>query len=153
MKRLLRICLLAALLPALSGCATKAFTAMQEPEIDVINILPLASEGLLEQRARVDLRIINPNDFDLHISGISFQLDINDARFTRGVSNASFTVPRLGDAKTSIVVTTTVLDVFRQVMALDKHQNLDYAINGRVYFDNARIRSVSFRHTGDLQGN
>jgi len=149
MKRLLRTCLLAVVLSAMSGCAT-LFTSMQAPEINVINIVPLEAEGLFEQRAQVDLRIINPNDVDLHITGISFQLDVNDSRFTRGVSNESMTVPRLGEAKTSLVVSTTMLDIFRQVMALDKRQKANYIIKGKLHLGNAGIRSVSFRHAGDL---
>jgi LEA14-like dessication related protein len=150
MKRLLRLCLLAVVLPAMFGCATM-FSGMEAPEIEVINILPLESEGMFEQRAQVDLRIINPNDADLHIAGMSFHLDVNGSPFIRGVSNKALSVPRLGEAKTSIVVSTTVLDIFRQVMALDKSQNMDYAINGRLYLDGAHIRSVSFKHTGELK--
>ena len=149
MTRLLQSLLLIAGLMAMPGCAT--FLAnLEPPEIGVINVLPLEAEGTFEQRAKVELRIINPNDFDLQITGISFQLDINDRRFTRGVSNESFTVPRLGEAKTSLVVSTTVLDILRQVMALDERQQSTYAISGKVYLGHARMRSLSFKHTGDL---
>jgi len=136
-------------LPAILGCVT-AFTAMEPPEINVINILPLQSEGILEQRVRVDLRILNPNNFDLHISGVSFQLNINDSRFARGVSNQSVTVPRLGEAKTSVVVTTTVMDLFRQVMTLDRRQNPSYAIKGKLYLGRTHIRTVPFSHSAEL---
>jgi len=149
MKRLLPICLLAALLPAMVACAT-LFTSMEAPEINVINIVPLEAEGLFEQRAKVDLRIINPNDVDLHITGISFKLDINDVRFTRGVSSESIMVPRLGEAKTSLVVSTTMLDIVRQVLALDKHKEVNYVIRGKLHLGNAGIGSVSFKHAGDL---
>jgi len=149
MKRLLPTCLLAAVMPAMFGCAT-LFTSMEAPEINVINIVPLEAEGLFEQRAQVDLRIINPNDVDLHITGISFKLDINDVRFTRGVSSKSITVPRLGEAKTSLVVSTTMLDIFRQVLALDKHKEVNYVIKGKLHLGNAGIGSVSFKHAGDL---
>ncbi|OIO68144.1 MAG: hypothetical protein COW19_02090 [Zetaproteobacteria bacterium CG12_big_fil_rev_8_21_14_0_65_55_1124] len=149
MRHLLRTCLLVVLLPVLFACAT-GFNAMEEPEISVINIVPLEAEGMFEQRAKIDLRIINPNDFDLNITGFSFKLDINDSRFTRGVNNEALTVPRLGEAKTSLVVTTTMLDIFRQVMVLDKQQNPNYTISGKLYLGNARIRSVSFKHEGEL---
>ena len=152
MKRLLRTCLLAAGLIAMPGCAT-FLTNVEPPEIGVINVLPLEAEGAFEQRAQVQLRIINPNDFDLQITGISFQLDFNDRRFTRGVSNESLNVPRLGEAKTSLVVTTSMLDILRQVMAMDQQQSSTYTISGKVYLGNARMRSLSFKHEGDLAGN
>jgi len=123
---------------------------METPEISVINIQPLEAEGVFEQRAKIDIRIINPNDFDLNVTGFSFKLDINDSRFSRGVNNESLIVPRLGEAKTSLVVTTTMLDIFRQVMVLDKHHNPKYTISGKVYLGNAGLRSVSFKHSGDI---
>lgn len=125
---------------------------MESPEIGVIDIRPLEAEGLFEQRARVDLRIINPNDFELRITGITFRLDVNDSRFARGVSNESLTVPRLGEAKTSLVVTTTMLDIFRQVMALEQRRDARYSISGKVYLGSARVRSLSFEHSGQLAG-
>lgn len=149
MRQALRACLTVVILSSVTGCVT-AFTAMEPPEINVINILPLQSEGILEQRVRIDLRIINPNNFNLHISGASFQLDINDSRFARGVSNQSVTVPRLGEAKTSVVVTTTVMDLFRQVMALDRRQNPNYAIKGKLYLGGAHIRALPFSHSAEL---
>jgi len=152
MKNLLRTCLLAVGLMAMSGCAG-FMASVESPEIGVINVLPLEAEGAFEQRAQVELRIINPNDFDLHITGISFQLDFNDTRFTRGVSNESVTVPRLGEAKTSLVVTTSMLDILRQVMAANQQQSSTYTISGKVYLGNARLRSLSFKHVGDLAGN
>lgn len=149
MKRLLHLCLLAMVL-AMFGCVTM-FSGMEAPEIEVINILPLESEGMFEQRAQVDLRIINPNNVDLHITGVSFHLDVNGSPFIRGVSNKALTIPRLGDAKTSIIVSTTVLDIFRQVMALNRTQNLDYAISGKLYLGGDGIHSVAFKHTGELK--
>jgi len=149
MRHALRTCLAVVILSSVTGCVT-AFTATEPPEINVINILPLQSEGILEQRVRVDLRILNPNNFDLPISGVSFQLDINDLRFARGVSNQSVTVPRLGEAKTSVVVTTTVMDLFWQVLALDRHQNPSYAIKGKMYLGSTHIHTVPFSHSAEL---
>ncbi len=150
MKRLLRLCLLGLLLPAMFGCATM-FSNMESPDIEVINIQPLESEGVFEQRAQVDLRIINPNDVALHATGLSFHLDVNGAPFIRGVSNQAINIPRLGEAKTSIVVSTTMLDVFRQIMVLNKAQKLSYVIRGKLYLGGA-MHSVAFKHSGALQG-
>jgi len=123
---------------------------MEAPEISIINIVPLQSESLFEHRARIHLRVINPNDVDLSITGFSFHLDINDTRFTRGVSNELFIVPRLGDSKTSVVVTTSMLDIFRQLVDFDKKKNTDYLIQGKVYLGDSRVSSVPFRHSGKL---
>ena len=138
------------LLPFVAGCAT-LMSGMQPPEFSLINIEPLEAQGPFEQRARLDLRIINPNDTPLQITGFSFRLDVNDARFARGVSNQALTVPRLGEAKTSVVVTTGMLDMIRQLAALDKHQTPSYEISGTLYLTNTLSHSVSFHHAGKLE--
>ncbi|HCS12311.1 MAG: hypothetical protein COS82_07735 [Zetaproteobacteria bacterium CG06_land_8_20_14_3_00_59_53] len=149
MNRYLLTFVIAAALPLMNGCAT-LMSSVEPPDVHVLNITPLESEGVFEQRVRLDLRVINPNDFALMISGFSFRLDVNDARFASGVSNEAISVPRLGEAKTSVVVTTSMLDVFRQVMGLADRETLDYAINGKVYFANPGMRSVSFSHKASL---
>jgi len=141
----------ALLLALMAGCAT-ALTGMEKPEFHVINIVPMQSEGMFEHRAKVYLRIINPNDVPLEITGFSFHMDINDTRFTRGVSSEALSVPRLGEAKTSVIVTTTMLDIARQVMALEGQETPTYLIEGKVYLANARMSSVSFSYEGELQG-
>lgn len=141
----------ALLFTLVAGCAT-ALTGMEEPDFHVINIVPMGSEGMFEHRARVYLRIINPNDVPLEITGFSFHMDINDTRFTRGVSSEALSVPRLGEATTSVVVTTTVLDIARQMMALEGRENPTYLIKGKVYLANARMHSVSFSYEGELTG-
>lgn len=137
-------------LPLLSACAT-LMTSVEAPDVHVLNITPLQSEGMFEQRVQLDLRVINPNDFALMVTGFSFRLDVNDARFARGVSSEAFTVPRLGEAKTSVVVTTSMLDVFRQVMGVAERENMNYAISGKVYFANPGMKSAAFSYAGSLK--
>jgi len=133
----------------LGGCAS-LMSSVEPPEINVINIEPLPADGLFEQRVKLDLRVLNPNDSELGISGFSFKLDVNDTRFARGVSNEALRVPRLGEAKTSVVVTSTMLDVFRQVAGMAGRETMNYEISGKVYFTNPGVHSVSFSHKADL---
>lgn len=139
------------MLSLLAACATP-FTGMEPPDVGVVNVMPLEPEGPLEQRARVDLRITNPNDAALDITGFSFQLDLNGVRFARGVSNQAVNVPRLGEAKTSVVVSTGMLDMIRQLAALEKGGEPRYRITGKVYLANPGMHDVSFSHEGSLAG-
>ncbi len=58
---------------ALVACAQIGET--RSPQVNVVDIR-LPQGGLLEQRFRVDLRIGNPNDFDLPLDGPTFELDL-----------------------------------------------------------------------------
>jgi len=139
---------IALVLISLAGCA-------QYRPVDVFVIGLQPTEGSpLEQRIRVDLRIQNPNDEPIEAHGMQMRLDVNGARLARGVSDASFTIPRLGEATTSIVATTSLFDLAKQIVALSGTQSFKYVLEGDVYVDSMPGgfgRSVSFHNEGEFK--
>ena len=128
---------------ALTGCAH--YTPV---DVFVIGLTP--TEGAaLEQRVRVDLRIQNPNDQQLNARGIRIRLDVNGQRLARGVSDATFTVPRLGETTTSIVASTSLFDIARQIVVLSGRQTISYVLEGEVFLDGF-ARGVKFHQAGEL---
>jgi len=89
--RTLALYLACFLLVTTAGC-TSWFMKGEPAEVLVLNVTPLEVTAL-EQRLQVDLRIRNPNDFDLFVTGIDFTLNLNGKRLARGLSNKDFTVP------------------------------------------------------------
>lgn len=110
------------------------------------NVTPLENTPF-EQRLQVDLRVRNPNDFDLQVTGLDFRLELNGKRLARGLSNKEFTVPRLSDAVVPVETSTSTLDVVRQVLGLRKTQELAYRISGVFYLKDGRL---PFDNTGFL---
>ena len=139
---------LALVLVSLAGCA-------QYKPVDVFVIGLQPTEGsALEQRIRVDLRIQNPNDQPIDAHGMQIRLDVNGARLARGVSDATFTIPRLGETTTSIVATTSLFDLAKQIVALSGTQSFKYVLEGDVYVDSMPGgfgRSVSFHNEGEFK--
>lgn len=125
---MIKLCsiLLSALL--LSGCATLLLQA-EPPEVLVSDVKPLGST-LFEQRLQVDLRVRNPNTFDLDVTGIDFTLSLNDERLARGLANQSVIIPRLGEAILTVKTTTSTLDVFQQLLQLTSGEDIMYQISG-----------------------
>lgn len=84
MRGMRRLTLLSGFLAVflLAGCATWLMKG-EPPEVLVTNVTPLEASAF-EQRLQVDLRIRNPNDFDLAVTGIDFRLDLNGNRLVRG---------------------------------------------------------------------
>lgn len=114
---LTRIVLLAVLvLTVTSGCVSW-FSRGTSPEIQITNVTPLDSTPF-EQRLNIELRVRNPNDYDLQVTGLDFRLDVNNKRLARGLGNKAFTVPRLGDATVAIETSTSMLDLMRQLLVL-----------------------------------
>ena len=102
---------------------------------------------MFEQRLQVDLRVRNPNDFDLEVTGLDFTLHLNEQRLARGLSNKSSTISRLGDALVSVETTTSTLDVVRQLLNFRQDQNLTYQVTGIVHVQGQRL---PFEHKGVL---
>jgi LEA14-like dessication related protein len=142
--------LLAALAAAAFGLGCASFgSVLESPEVSVVNLVPEASTGF-EQRFKLDLRLTNPNDRALEVDGLRFELDVNDQRLARGQTGDSVTVPRLGDAMLSVTATTTLMDVFRQVWALQKANGVRYRVSGRVFLKGLFPPYVDFDHEDEL---
>jgi LEA14-like dessication related protein len=110
----------------------------ESPEVLLVNIKPLDTT-IFEQRLQVDLRIRNPNDFDLEVTGLDFTLHLNDKRLARGLSNKASTIPRLGDSVLSVETTTSTLDVMRQLLNFRQDQDVTYQIEGVLHSQGTRL--------------
>jgi LEA14-like dessication related protein len=100
---------------AAAGCAS--VSSLEAPEVRVTSLQMLEPvPGSLEQRFAVGLRLVNPNNRAIAVDGLDFELDLNDRRLARGVTNNPFELPRLGEAETLVVVTTSLFDVLRQAI-------------------------------------
>jgi LEA14-like dessication related protein len=137
----------------LAGCASW-FIKGEPPDVLVANITPLDATPF-EQRLQVDLRIRNPNDFDLLVTGIDFKLSVNGKRLARGLGNKDLTIPRLSDAVLSVQTTTSTFDIIRQVMSLSEKQDLSYEISGVLHSKDGRLpfdNSGTLLEQGQLSG-
>jgi len=134
----------AALLLALAGCATAP-----PPDVFVIDLEPLEGGGL-EQRVKVDLRVQNPSNQPISAAGMSLRLIVNGQPLARGVSNEHFTVPPLGEATTSIVTSTTLIDLLRQAYRAQERTSLEYRLEGKLYLESPPGGSLSFTNEGAL---
>lgn len=125
------------LLVATAGCASW-FMNGEPPEVLVTNVTPLEATAF-EQRLQVDLRIRNPNDFDLLVTGIDFTLTLNGKRLARGLSNKDITVPRLSDVVVSVQTSTSTFDMVRQLLSFSQKQDLSYDITGLLHLKDGRL--------------
>jgi len=140
-----------------TGCASLLFQA-ESPEVLVSNVKPLGGT-LFEQRVQVDLRVRNPNDFDLEVTGLDFTLQLNDKRLARGLASKDVTIPRLGEAILTVETTTSTLDVLNQLLNLASGKDVTYHIKGVLHlqdiplpFDNNGVLLHSSEFTPLSQG-
>jgi LEA14-like dessication related protein len=145
--KVLRAVFLAGVL-ALVGCAGMG-QQVEPPEVFVVGLEPLPG-GNLEGRFRIDLRIQNPNDFELEIDGLDFDLHLNGVRLTRGLSDEVVRIPRLGEAVVEVTATTTVFDLVRQVINVPSLEGMEYQVSGRVFLSDPPRGPVEFHRSGRL---
>ncbi|HUT41000.1 MAG TPA: LEA type 2 family protein [Gammaproteobacteria bacterium] len=137
------VCMLVSACASLGGYREK-------PRVSLVSIQPLTMT-LLEQRYQLALRILNPNDVDLPVSGLSYSMEINGREFAYGVSRQAVTIPALGEAVVEVEVVSSLLGMLRQLQALDdgKKHSLDYRISGGLRLANRRAR-LPFDYSGSL---
>jgi LEA14-like dessication related protein len=127
-----------------AGCATLG-PQIVVPEVSLANIAPLDAT-LFEQRVRVDLRVRNPNDFAIDLTGVDFQLAVNGAPLASGVTGQGVAIPRLGEALVSVEVTTTLFAWMRQIGNLGTAQEISYDLSGHLHL--AHLGRLPFSHSG-----
>lgn len=108
----------------------------EAPRVSLVSIAP-ASVQLLEQRFRVTLRIQNPNDRDITIRGLDYEIVVNERVFARGVSGKPVSVSAWSENTAEVEVVTSLDRIIDQLRELGTRTNpdIDYVISGHVSVD------------------
>ncbi len=130
-----------------TGCV--AVDRLKEPSVSLSD-LRMLDGTVFEQRMLIVLRLGNPNNVDLAIDGLTFNLEVNGEELAEGYSKDAVTIPRLGQVVVRVIATTTLLDMVRQAIALGRTTELTYRMTGDVYLKGGFGRSVGYEKKGTL---
>ena len=130
--------------------ACAATDGVVPPKVNLVNIVPAQSSGVFEQRFLVELRISNPNEFDIPLDGLSFDMDVNGDYFATGLSNTDVVVPRFGSAVVSAETTASSIQLFRQILNAVRTGTVDYSIKGKALVGQFSRRAIPFDIDGEL---
>ena len=145
--------LLAAITTLVTSLALGACTglALRDPlQVTVGGVEALPGEGL-ELRMLLKLRVQNPNDMPIDYDGVSVNLDVQGRTFATGVSDASGTVPRFGEAIIEVPVTVSAMRMARQMMGMLDGEPVDrirYAMSGKL--SGAGFSAARFQSQGEF---
>jgi len=135
----------------ISGCAS--LSRMEEkPRVDVVNIVPKEMR-LMEQTFLMELRIQNPTDRDLEITGLAFDLEINGQSFASGVSNQSLKVERLSTKILEVEAYTGLASILKQLSEAMKGSytsGFKYRLKGSIYSGSPSLR-IPFDEMGEFK--
>lgn len=142
-------CLAGLALLGLSACSGPSMSDAEFPDVSLAG-LSFAEPGLFEQELTVQLRLKNPNEFDIPVDGLSFALDVNGTPFANGLSSSDFTLPGLGEMVVPINVTVSTNDLIERVIAIGTGRRLDYRLSGEADIGSWFSGSIPFSREGKL---
>jgi len=151
-QRLLQTLLIFLTVLVIAGCSGNSIQEgdILEPRVTVSNI-DIIDIGILEQRYGLTLRIQNPNQGTLQITGISFTIDINEHGFGDGTSDEHLSIPGLHETRVEVEVVSGLFDLVDQIQALEEPRGnlLSYRIYGTIWLSGI-TRGVRFEHYGEM---
>lgn len=144
-----RLLLALSLAISLAGCAWVP-GRVETPSIHIADI-KLLNATLFEQQYVLSLRVQNPNDFDLPIEGLSYEIELNDKPFAKGASSRAVNVPRFGSALIEVEGISTITDLLRQYKQLTKGEptGLRYRLRGKLTLQGGPGR-IPFDYQGEI---
>ena len=125
----------------------------ETPKFSIANIAP-KDMSVFEQRFDVQLRIQNPNNFDLDVNGLRFDIELNDKEFGSGMSGQKVTVPRFGSETVTAEVITGLGSFLRQAQGMSAGgTKVRYRLKGKAFAEAPSTFSVPFDESGEIDLN
>jgi LEA14-like dessication related protein len=121
-------------LPLLALAACAAFPSrLEPPSVTLADVRP-TQIGLLEQQYALKIRVQNPNQVELPLSGVSFQVELNGRPFAKGVSPQSTTVPAFGEVLLDVSAVGSLSGILDQLNAIRaaRPERIDYRLQGKL---------------------
>lgn len=130
----------------LGGCAV---ARLQPPHLQVLEV-GLVGASLLRQDLRLRMRVQNPNDVELPVRGISYEVQLSGETFASGESERDFVVPPLGETDFSLDVSANAAAALLRLLG-ERSSSAEYRLSGRVHLARGLLRSIPFEHRGELK--
>jgi len=149
--RSLRMLLVAACAVLLAACSTMG-SKLEAPSIEVLDVQMLSTD-MFAQRFKVRVKVVNPNDLELPVTGLEYTILMMGDSFAEGMSTESFVLPALGEAEFDMLVTTNFVSSFGRLLSRvqgGKLENIDYEIAGKIMVDKGMIRKIPINHRGTV---
>lgn len=149
MKRPLAGVLLCAFAIVLASCSALR-PKLEVPRLSLVRIA-MTSADVFNQQFLVRVRVENPNDRELPVTGLDYKLFLEGDSFAEGISNKPFTVPAKGETDFDMTVRTNfVSGVARLLSRLNGRDQVQYVVEGKVLTDISLLKKIPFQETGSV---
>lgn len=134
----------------LSGCASMNLE-YEEPSVELISFKPLPANGF-EQNFEIGLKLTNPNNFELPLNGISYQLSIAGETLAHGVSADIPTVNAYSESRFVVPLSTSLLGGISVIKALmdNKGKDISYQLEAKLDIDIPFVPKLTVMQEGTI---
>jgi LEA14-like dessication related protein len=135
---------------AMSGCSM-FMHSIEQPKATVQSV-SLSSAGWTGITGKLDLDVMNPNNFSVPLSGIDWTLSVNGARAISGRVELSQNIPARGNAPVSTSLTLDARDAIAVGSSLASGGRT-YRLDARLHFSTGFSKvDVAISQEGQLGG-
>jgi LEA14-like dessication related protein len=149
--RTIQIILTAIVLFALQACSLLR-QEFADPDIQVIGLQHVSGGNLLNQRFLLQLQLTNPNDLQLEVKGIHFQLEVAGLPLMQGVSNQIPVIKPYSTIEFTVEGSANVIQAVKLIRKMQKkpQQRFDYLLNTRVELARGWPETFNLQRQGDV---
>lgn len=135
----------------LGGCSLFV-PKFETPQLSVVNV-ELQKSDLWEQRMKVRMRVVNPNDRPIPVKGLAVALEVQGQELAHGVSGAAFNVPALGEAEFDMNMTANMAGALIRLLGKgdEIRDQVEYRVTGKISLSEGMLRSIPFEDRGTFK--
>ena len=137
---------------ALSACSGME-TVVSAPNVSLRNVT-MTDLDFSSQTFLLGFAVVNPNVFQLPVSGVSYGVKLDGQHFASGETTGGFVVPAQGDGEFAISVELNLLKTSPQLLYVIRdgvHRDIPYTLKGRFVIDIPLVKPVEFRSSGEIR--
>ncbi|WOX05848.1 LEA type 2 family protein [Microbulbifer pacificus] len=148
-----RVVLLALVVPLmiLQGCATLS-PDFETPEVQVTALEPLPNNQSGDLRFRIHLRVFNPNDTDLALSGLYYTLKLAGHKVITGTSSNLPVIPAYGQNAIVVDASANLMGSFMAAAQLLQMQGntVPYELEAKLGLQRSILPAIRVTKRGDI---
>lgn len=147
----LKALLLGFLMVLIGGCAALS-PNYQEPEVELTAIEPLPAGTGNNLRFRIHLRVFNPNDSELALSGLYYTLSLAGHKVVTGTSGDLPSIPAYGQDDITVDATASLMGSLFAAADLigSRRDTVPYELEAKLGLRRSILPSITVRKEGQI---
>ncbi|AWF81541.1 hypothetical protein BTJ40_12300 [Microbulbifer sp. A4B17] len=150
--KLLRLNLLVLLALFIGGCAVLS-PNFQKPEVEIVGLEPLPPAAGSDLRFRIHLRIFNPNNQELPLTGLYYKLSLAGHKVMTGTSNNLLPIAPYGQDDISVDATASWMGSLFAVAELAHRgqRSVPYELQAKIGLSTSIVPSITVQRSGEVR--